>query len=414
MPPQATGQALTPAQLQQRQKQADIMATQAIVSQAILRKQNVGTATIYPASNPQAIIQPLNVGLVLRYIVEVTGTITSTGTQPLTLTDTGLANIFGPNGVIYTDLNNYQRVNTSGLHLAMVANAKRRRPFGSTFQTNTSSGNNLSQMLNVNPATWGVFQAPQTLTAAGGATPSGTFRAVFEIPLAYSNKDLRGAIWANVLNAVQQITLQFNTNICAAGTADTTYAIYSGAAGAACSITNATYNIIQHYYDQIPNTQAANGTVTKLLPQLSLSTVYELKQLRNTAIPQNQEFYYPYSNQRSFLSTFAVWNSVGTAAGRTYGTDVNYWALLAANASYIWKLDPLEVARESRDHLLADLPAGIYYFPSREHNIATLQFGNVQLTLNASASNANDFMDVMLEDFALLNTLQSGPSMSQA
>jgi hypothetical protein len=109
-----------------------------------------------------------------------------------------------------------------------------------------------------------------------------------------------------------------------------------------------------------------------------------------------------------------VFNSSGLAAGRTYGTDVNYWALLTANANYIWKLDPLEVARQSREHLQEDLPAGIYYFPSRDHNIATLQFGNVQLTLNASASNANDFLDIMLEDFALLNTLQSGPSLSQA
>jgi hypothetical protein len=74
----------------------------------------------------------------------------------------------------------------------------------------------------------------------------------------------------------------------------------------------------------------------------------------------------------------------------------------------------LEVARQSRDHLLMDLPAGIYYFPSREHNIATLQYGNVQLTINATASNANDFLDIMLEDFALLNTLQSGASIAQA
>ena len=403
---------LTPAQIQQRQKAADQQATAAIVNSAVYRQQLVASATVFPASNPQAIIQPINVGLVLRYIITLAGTITNTGSTTISLTDTGLANLFGPNGVVYTDLNNYQRINTSGLHLTMVANGKRRRPFGATFQTNTVgtvTALNLSEMLNVNPATWGVFQAPATIAT----TASGTFRAVFELPLAYSNHDLRGAIWANVLNAVQQITLQFSTNICAAGTADTTYCIYSGAAGSAASITSVTYTIYQHYYDQLPTVQGKSGPVV-LLPQLSLATVYELKQLRNSAVPANQEYYYPYSNQRSFLSTFAVWNSSGLAAGRQLGGDVNYWALLAANATYIWKLDPLEVARQSRDHLLMDLPAGIYYFPTREHNIATLQYGNVQLTINASASNANDFLDIMLEDFALLNTLQSGASIAQA
>ena len=410
--PVQTAPQLTPAQIQQRQKAADIQATQAIVGSAVMRQQLVASATVFPASNPQAIIQPINVGLVLRYIIEVAGTITNTGSTTITLTDTGLANLFGPNGLVYTDLNNYQRINTSGLHLTLVANAKRRRPMGATFQTNmvgTTTATNLSEMLNVNPATWPVFTAQQTITT-GNST---AFRALFELPLAYSNKDLRGAIWANVLNAVQQITLQFSTNICAVGTGDSTYAIYSGTTGSAASITSASYTIYQHYYDQLPTVQGKNGPVT-LLPQLSLATVYELKQLRNTAIPANQEFYYPYSNQRSFLSTFAVWNSSGLAAGRLYGTDVAYWALLAANATYIWKLDPLEVTRQSRDHLLMDLPAGIYYFPSREHNIATLQYGNVQLTLNALASNANDFMDIMLEDFALLNTLQSGASIAQA
>jgi hypothetical protein len=403
---------LTPAQIQQRQKASDVAATQAIVQSAVYRQQLVASATVFPASNPQAIIQPINVGLVLRYIITVTGTITNTGSTTITLTDTSLANLFGPNGIVYTDLNNYQRINTSGLHLTLVANGKRRRPLGATFAINnvgTVTATNLSQMLNVNPAAWGVFSAPQTIAT----TASGTFRAVFELPLAYSNKDLRGAVWANVLNAVQQITLQFNTNICAAGTADTTYCIYSGATGSAASITSATYTIYQHYYDQLPTVQGKSGPIT-LLPQLSLATVYELKQLRNSAVPANQEYYYPYSNQRSFLSTFAVWNSTGLAAGRTYGTDVSYWALLAANATYIWKLDPLEVARQSRDHLLEDLPAGIYYFPTREHNIATLQYGNVQLTLNALASAATDFLDIMLEDFALLNTLQGGASIAQA
>lgn len=401
---------LSPAQLQQRQRDADQAATRAITAQSVFRTQQAASGTAFPASTPQVIIQPINVGLVLRYVIKVAGTITNTGSTTISLTQGGLANVFGPNGVVYTDLNNYQRINTSGLHLTLVANAKRRRPMGSTFQINTANGSNLSQMLNVGPATWPVFTAPATIASG----TSGTFTAYFELPLAYSNKDLRGAIWANVLNAVQQLTLQFSTSICAVNGADDTYAIYSGATGSAASITSAAYTVYQDYYDQLPKVQGQGGAINTLLPQLSLSTAYELKQLRNTAIPQNQEYYYPYSNQRSILSTFAIYNSTGTAAGRTVGTDVSYWALLAANATYVWKLDPITVAQRSREHLLEDLPSGIYYFPSRDHNIATLQYGNVQLTLNALAANASSYLDVMLEDFALLNTLQSGPSIAQS
>lgn len=402
---------MTQAQLQQRQKAADAYATNRIVNEAVFRTQLAGSQTVFPASNPQYILQPINVGLVLRYIIEVAGTITNTGSTTISLTDNGLANVFGPGGVVYIDLNNYQRINTSGLHLTLVSNAKRRRPMGATFDTNkigTTTATNLSQVLNVNPATWPVYTAPQTI--ASGA--SANFRVVIEVPLAYSNKDLRGAIWANVLNAVQQLTLTFNTNICAVGTADSTYAIYSGAAGSAANISSAQTTIYQDYYDQLPTAQGQNG-VQVVVPALSLSTVYEIKQLRNQNIPQNQEFYYPYSNQRSFLSTFAIFNNNGLASGRSLGTDVAYWALFAANSTYVWKMDPLEIVRRSREHLLTDLPAGIYYFPSREHNIATLQYGNVQLTLNATTSNASSYMDVLLEDFALLNTLQNGPSLAQ-
>ena len=389
---------------QQSPQQQDQMATQAILRNAIDRTQQVASQQVFPASNPQLIVQPLNVGLIKRFIIEVTGTITNSGSTTISLTDFGLANLFGQGGVQYTDLNNYLRVNTSGAHLAILSDAKRRRPFGGTYQANTNNGSNLSQMLNVGPATWGVFQAPQTIAT----TASGNFRAVFELPLAYSDDDLRGAIYANVLNAVQQITLTFNNAVVTANPNDNTFAVYSGAAGSAGSITSATVTIYQEYLDQLPMSQA--GVV---LPQLSLSTVYELKSvLYQGGIAQNQEFYISYANQRSFISTVAVFNSTGTNAGRLYGSDVSYWALLAANSSYIWKIDPLLAAQRSRDHLTIDLPAGTYYFPTRRKNLATLQYGNLQLTLNALSSDASAYCNVMLEDFALLNTLQSGASLS--
>lgn len=402
--------AQAPAKLSPQQQ--DQMATRAILASAVDRIQLVDTSTVFPASNPTLIIQPINVGLIKRFTIIVSGTIANSGSTTISLTDFGLANLFGQGGVQYTDLNNYLRINTSGAHLSLVANAKRRRPYGGTSEWNSvgvTTATNLSEMLNVNPASWGVFQAPATIAASA----SGTFRAVFELPLAYADDDLRGAVWANVLNAVQQITLTFNNQVVTAAPNDNTFAVYSGAAGSAGSITSASVTIYQEYLDQLPKANSPGG-LTTILPALSLSTVYELKSTIQSAITPNQEFYIPYANQRSFISTFVTYNNNGQSTGRLLGTDVAYWALLAANASYIWKLDPLTCALKSREHLTTDLPSGTYYFPTRRKNIATLQFGNLQLTLNASTAAAGAYANVMWEDFALQNTLQSGPSLASS
>jgi hypothetical protein len=393
-------------------QQQDAMATRAILASAVDRIQLVAAEQVFPASNPVLIIQPINVGLIKRYTIVVNGVITNSGTATLDATDSFLANIFGQGGIQYTDLNNYLRVNTSGAHLTFLAQAKRRRAYGGTVddnETNTLTASFLSKMTNVPPAFWGVFQAPLTI-ASGTSAP---FRAVFELPLAYTDDDLRGSVWANVLNAVQQITLTFNQQACVADPNDNTFAVYRGPAGAAGSITSANVTVYQEYLDQLPKA-VANGQATTILPALSLSTVYELKSTIFSNVTPNQENYFPYANQRSFISTFFTFNQDGTATGRFLGGNVNYWALLAANASYIWKLDPLTLTMKSRDHMSSDLPAGTYYTPTRRRNLATLQFGNLQAVLQPNAATPAGYVNVMWEMFALQNTLQSGASLASS
>jgi len=210
---------------------------------------------------------------------------------------------------------------------------------------------------------------------------------------------------------VQQLTFQFNTAAVTAAPNDDNFAIYSGAAGSAGSISSATITIYQEYLDQLPVSNVG-GKATTVLPALSLSTVYELKTTLFNALSANQENYFPYANQRSFLSTVATFNSDGTNTGRALGTDIIYWALLAANATYIWKLDGITTALKAQDELTQGLPSGTYYFPTRRKNIATAQFGNLQLTLDPSVATANGYVNVMWEAFALKNTLQSGPSLA--
>lgn len=385
----------TSAPVQQSATQINAQNRAIVLSNSVNMIQQVNTQTVFPASQPQITFTPNFVGLIKRFYIEVSGVISNSGTQPINLTQWGLANVIS--NLIYTDPNNNQRHNTNGLHLTAVSMAKRQRPMGAAFS--------IAQQM-ITPATWGVFSAPATIAASS----TGNFRAVFEVPLAYSNHDLRGAVYSNLVNATQNLQITVNPNAVAAGTADPTFAIYSGAAGSAGSITSATITVSQEYLDQLPR---GNGG-TPILPGIDLSTIYQLKYSPQAGISANQNFNVSYANFNSFVSTLAIYNSTGSAAGLTVGTDVNFWQLTSANLTAFWKMGPQMCAQMSRERLLCDLPAGAYYFDSRSAPILTNQYGNVQLTLNPSVGGPNATLLTFWEYFASLSVATSGGSLASS
>lgn len=390
----------TTAPQQQTMQLSDSQATRILVSKALTMRQNIYTQTIFPPSNPViSNLIPRNVGLIKRFIVEIIATLTNGATGTATLTDFGLANLI--QNVTFYDLNNNLRINTTGMHLHLLSIVKRRRPFSATAQFNTSTGNNLSQMLNVSPASWPVFQGPQTIAASGVAT----LRAVFEIPIAYSDDDLRGAIFANVINSTMNLQITLNTNAMVASGTDTTYAVYSGSAG---TFTQAVVNVYQEYLDQLP-VDPSKGTL--ILPQTSLSTVYELKNTTLQAITVNQDFPIPFTNFRNFFSALVVYNNSGGATGRQFGTDINYFSHSTANYTNIFKYGPLYNTMLTREVIQSDFPAGCYYFNYRKQPVWTTQYGNQQININANVAGASAYAQVMWEDMALQNTLSGGASL---
>jgi hypothetical protein len=382
---------------------SDAQATSILTSKAIKMIQNIYSQTIFPPSNPVVSnLIPRNVGVISKFVVEIVATLTNTGGATATLTDMGLANLLS--NVTFYDLNNNLRINTNGLHLTLLAQGKRRRPLAATAQWNTANGNNVSQMFSVSPATWPVLVAPATI--ANGV--SATVRAVFDIPLAYSDDDLRGAIFANVVNTTMNLQLTLNTNAFAAAATDFTNAVYQGSAG---TFTSAVVNVYQCYYDQLPTNPRTGAYI---LPTTSLSTVYELKNTTLQAITPAQDFPIPFTNFRSFLSLFLVYNqgNVGTGqGGRTYGTDINYFSRTTANFTNIFKYDPLYNVMISRDVFGADLPAGTYMFSFRKQPVWTTQYGNQQINLNAITAAAGAYVNAYWEDMALQNTLSGGASL---
>jgi hypothetical protein len=228
----------------------------------------------------------------------------------------------------------------------------------------------------------------------------------YYVPLAYGDGDYRGAVFANVVNATMQLQLTINTAVVKASTVDTTNAVYKAVAGAGAN-TSTTITVYQDYLDQLPVGSDGRSFV---LPMLSLSTIYEIKETIFSAIVAANDFPMQYPNFRDFLSTFAIYNNDG-ATGRVVGADINYWALQAANLTNIFKLEPSLVALRSRSLIHTDFPKGTYYFGSRQRPISTTQYGNMELVLNAITAAAGAYCLVGWEDFGLQNVITQAGSL---
>ena len=394
--------ATTAAVNQAKAAQMNMALRNAWIQSAVEMKQPVYTATVNPAQINPVQIQPRYVGLVKRFIIEITGTITNNdAANACALTDLGIANILAAqNGITFTDLSNNQRVNTGGWHLSFLNSIKHRKPYAAGFAVETDE-------MSAYGETFGVLSAPANIAAAGTAN----FRAVFELPIAYSDDNLKGALPLNVVNATAQISLLFNTqNLAAANGKDSTFSVYkfSAAGTNTCTLTSATVNVTQVYLDQGPRDPK---TGAYLFPLDDVSVNYELKNTSLANIPANQDFPFQYPNFRDILSTISIFNHDTSAdAGRTAGTDVNYFEIQSANYTAIQKLTPLLLSQINREILQTDLPKGCYHLSSRRKPISSVQYGNITNVINASTSSVNSMWYLGLEMFNYPNIVVNAGS----
>jgi hypothetical protein len=371
-------QQLTPAQqvaMQAQKAVAQNMANRnAVLQQAYPMLQGINAQTVQPANQTQINIAPQNVGLIKGFLVRMTATITNpaAGSSVLTRTPQGPANLL--QSVVFTDLQNYQRINTSGWHLSMIDSAKQGRPFLSSTPSDSPMGYG---------SNWNVISAPQTIATNSSANIS----MYYWVPLAYSETDLTGAIYANVVNATMNLQLNLSTAAQAvvANTADPTLAMYQGAgAVAGVTLTNVAITVYQSYLDQLPTVNGA-----PILPTMDLNTIYEFKNTSLTGMNVGQDFYIGYSNFRHFLSTTAMFDNQNAGVYPAAGSDVNYWSFRTANYTDTRKADPYTWAALARRKLLTDPPVPVYYFDHRDKPIFTTQTGNTNLVLNPATVNAN-------------------------
>lgn len=400
---------MSPAQLNQ-------VARAAIKARAVPMLQQIYGATFgaptnttdVSATQPVVNVQPRNVGLIRGFWVKAQIVYNNQSGETATLSDFGPANILSQ--IQFNDLNNNTRIQTTGWHVDFINSVKARRPFGAALirggSGSTTGGTDSPINYGANFGSGYVIYAPATINTAS----QGTVTMWWYVPLAYSADDLRGSVYANVVNATMQLNLTFNTRPGVLATTDSTSAVYTLAAGANASsfvAAQATITVYQDYLDQLPVGQSG-----VLLPVLDLATIYELKNTTVTSMVANQDFPVQYSNFRDFLSTVAIYVNTGSSGARASGTDINYWALQSANFTNIWKIEPGLAAMRTRNHLQVDTPPGVYYFGSREKPISTTQYGNMQLILNAITAGAGAYMFMGYEDLALTQTLSMAGSLA--
>lgn len=392
--------------------QTNMAARALITSRAVKMTQKIFSSTFNPANGNVVNVIPRNVGLILGFWIEVNATIADPGAgMTYNITNLGAANALQQ--VLFYDLNNNIRVQTSGWHLHAVNSAKKKRPFGSCdtlISYPMGYGNNFGGNLAANQSQ-NLFQAASVYDHTHFAQG---VQMLYWLPLAYSDFDLRGAIYANVVNATMnmQLTLTPSAQAFVANATDPTLALYEAAAGSSGGAwgTQVTINVYQVYYDQLPVAQ--NGA--PVLPISDLSTIYELKNTALTGLAAGQDFPIPYSNFRDFLSTFAIFDNQTGGAYPVAGSDINYWALQSANFTNIFNVAPKYVGMWDRSEIGDDFPTGLYYFPTRDKPISTVQYGNMNLVLNASTVNAGAQVLMGYEDFALVNSVVGAASLSTA
>ena len=323
---------------------------------------------ILPASvGPGSVItvQLRNVGLVKRLVFEINGTITASASAH-NITALGLSNFIS--NVMFIDLGNNTRINTSGWHCQLVSSVKRRRVFGAAVASDTPNGYGQNNNR--------VMYAPPTI-AANTPTP---FRLILEVPFVKNNHDLRGAIFADVTNAVMQVQLTLNPQMFVVSTADPTLAVYQSADGTLATLSGVTVQCNQNYLDQLPRNPQ---TAAPILPALDLGTAYLLNNTAGGLPVANQDNGYSFINARSYESVAFVFDNNGTL--NINGTDLNYVQVTSANFTQIMRWDGQMLCLTERDILGCDLPRGTHYLDFRHRPVNTDQYGNMQLILNPNS-----------------------------
>lgn len=407
----ATPQASASSQQQSAYSQ-NMGARSAVLAQALNMWQPISTqALATPGLGSVYNIPVRQVGFTKRFLIKATMAFTTGATGIFDTTAIGMPNLWSQ--VVVNDLSNYTRINTTGWHLWMLASRKKAffsglasggaatyQPnpglYGQTYATDfpggvtTTPGSAFVNFMN----SWGCMAAP-SVTANSTAYTATVFH---ELPLSYSDVDLRGAIYTSVVSATMNLQLTLNPNFFVNSTVtDATLSVYKGsAAGSTMTLNTLNLTVYQNYLDQLPFSN--QGPV---LPALDLSKMYLLTNTSFTGLASGQDFPIAFPNFRAWQSLAVILDNAGVLSS---GTDISRIQLQTANLTNVWQFQeagatgnggaslPLNTqALFNRFAMNADWPAGMFWFDFRDRPINTNNFGNMQMTLAPGNSTSTVF-----------------------
>jgi hypothetical protein len=385
--------------------QYNMMARQLIVDSGLKRTQLLTSGSFNPATQPVVQFPPRNVGLILGFLVQVTANVAvAGGGTPLTLTPYGAANLLSQ--IRYDDLSNNTRIQTTGSHINAINSVRGGIPYLAVDALANVGG----AAYPVSYGSWYPTLVQAAATIAAGANSD--VAMTYFVPLAYSDQDLRGAVFCNVVNATQNLQFTLNANAVGARTPSNWFGgVYCTADAvtppAGVTTSNFTIYIWQVYYDQLPT--GPNGYI---LPVLDIQTIYDIKNTSMAAPTANQNYPIPYSNYRDFLATVVTYvNRVTTAGAFALESDFSFVALQAANYTEMFNVPIRVAATWSRATIGLDFPRGAIYIPSRSRPVATIQYGNIDVVLNVTDVQAGAFVGVWYEAFSLQNVVPQAGSL---
>jgi hypothetical protein len=401
----AQAQAPSAASQAQQAYQQNLQARAAVLGNSVDMWQPIFTQAIATPTPGQVLNIPVRqVGFTKRFLVKITAQFSTGATGAATLTTIGLPNMLSQ--VVVNDLANYTRINTTGWHLWMLQSRKKAfwsglasagmasyQPnpgfYGQVYPTDFPGGltTNVSNT-NVNfENSWACMSGPSTVA---NSTATSTATCFWELPLAYSDVDLRGAIYTSVVSATMNLQLTLNPNFfIPTTTTDSTLGVYKATtAGGVQTLTNIFVTVYQNYLDQLPF--SSQGPI---LPASDLSKMYLLTNTSFTGLASGQDFPIVFPNFRAWQSLAIILDNAGTLSS---GTDVNRIQLQTANLTNIWQFQdagapatgiPLNTnALLNRLAMNTDWPAGMYWFDFRNRPVNTNNFGNMQLTISPNNS----------------------------
>jgi hypothetical protein len=378
-------QQMTAAQAQAAAAQANAAARSAVLNNSIESLQVIySNSGMNPATQTVVNIPPRNVGLIRGFYVHVATTFTTGITTTLTRTTLGPANLLSL--VTFNDLSNQQRINAQGWYLPYLDTQRRRnQSFSSELATGVPASQasgvdtplglaaNFTSQFGLSGTNTPLMSCPASI---GPSTANNVIDMWYYIPISYTDRDLRGAIYAGVVNSVMNLQLTFNNgSFQVASTADPTLAVFASS-GAVNAITGQTWSVevYQDFLDQLPFSN--QGPV---LPFQDLSWSYLINTTFFTAMSAGQDYPIPFPNFRNIQSVTVVYDNGGSLNS---GQDINYLALQSANYTNVFKVSPAMAAILTRNILHVDMPKGCYYFDFRRKPLSTVQYGNLALVIN--------------------------------